>query len=462
MSAIPNIVFIMTDQQNTNTLGCYGNPIIHTPNIDRLALEGTLFQRHYVTAPLCVPSRASIWSSRYPHSNGVMVNDDDRTVSLPDDLPTFGDLAKKMGYLCGYIGKWHVGRENIAQHGFTDAWWTHLRGSYEQSLEEAGFDFPPDSDRGSQRGMVPYELTHDTVVAAKTIEFIKEHCDNPFAVVCSMRAPHDPYTGPFNELYDPADIPLPATFMEDFQGKPYAQQRGAPRAWFEHWIGTDPDHYNTDELRRITARYWGLTHLIDLNVGRVLQCLDDLNLAENTIVVFMADHGDMMGEHGLFAKGLFMYEGSIHVPCIVRWPGHIPAGRRVNYLSSTIDIVPTLLDLMGIPLSQGMQGESMRSLWDHASNHRDAIFAEIWEAYGCSSPILSIRTERWKYNWYLADRDELYDLEADPLEMNNLAPLQKHRETLLGLRSRIEKWLMETGDVTLSRICHIPPGKDAQ
>ena len=462
MSKKPNVVFIMTDQQNTNTLGCYGNSIIRTPHIDRLASEGALFERHYVSAPLCVPSRGSIWSSRYPHCNGVMVNDDDRSVALEKDVLTFGDAAKAAGYRCGYFGKWHVGRENVAQHGFTDGWWTHLRGSYEQSLEESGFVFPKDSDRGSQRGLVPFELAHDTVVATKTIEFIEERREEPFVVICSMRAPHDPYTGPFNDLYDPADVPLPPTFREDFHDKPHAQLRGAPRDWFHRWIGSDPAAYDVEELRRIIARYWGLVHLVDTNVGRVLQCLDDLSLAGDTIVVFMADHGDMMGEHGLFAKGLFMYEGSNRIPCVIRWTGRIPAGRRVSWLSSAVDIVPTLLDLMGVPQPACMQGRSMRALWDHSDNHRDAVFAEIWEAYGCSCPILSVRTERWKYNWYLADQDELYNMSEDPLETRNLAPLKEFRETLFGMRSRIERWLLETGDVQLSRLCRIPPGGRAQ
>jgi choline-sulfatase len=459
----PNILILLTDQQHTNTLGCYGNNVIRTPNIDRLASEGVTFERHYVSIPLCVPSRASIWSSQYPHCNGVMVNDDGRGICFPDEIPTLGDVAKAAGYVCGYIGKWHIGREGTPQHGFTDAWWTHLRGSYEQDLEENGqMTFDPGTNRGSQRGIVPFELAHDTVVASKTIEFIQQHKDEPFVCVCSMRAPHDPYIGPFNDLYDPADVPLPPTVNETFENKPHTQRRGIPRFWFEKWIGADPSNLNLDELRRIIARYWGLVHLVDVNVGRVLQTLDELNLNERTIVLFMSDHGDAMGNHGLFAKGLFMYDDTTRVPCIVRWTNHVPASKRVSHLTSTIDVVPTLWELVGLGAPRTMQGQSMRQVWDYAHNRRDAVFMEMFEAYGCSSPIFSVRTDRWKYNWHVADQDELYDMTQDPHETRNLAPDAKHRDTLLGLRYRILRWLEETGDVRMTSLARVLPNVRAQ
>jgi arylsulfatase A-like enzyme len=169
-----------------------------------------------------------------------------------------------------------------------------------------------------------------------------------------------------------------------------------------------------------------------------------------------------MGNHGLFAKGLFLYDDTTRVPCILRWTGHIPAGRRVSHLTSTLDVVPTLLSLMGIGVPAQMQGENMRQLWDYAHNRRDAVFMEMFEAYGCASPIFSVRTERWKYNWYLADQDELYDLREDPLETRNMAPEPPHRDTLLGLHYRILRWLEETGDVRLTTLARILPNMRAQ
>jgi arylsulfatase A-like enzyme len=449
----------MTDQQHTSTLGCYGNETIRTPNIDGLASDGVVFDRHYVTSPLCVPSRASLWSSQYPHTIGVMVNDDRRGVDFPAEIDTIGDIAKAAGYRCGYIGKWHIGNEQTPQHGFDDAWWTQLRGSYEQQLEEQGaVRFDDDlSDRLDQRGVVPFEQAHDTVVADRTIDFIDRHADEPFFAVCSMRAPHDPYIGPFDDLYDPGDVELPSTVLETFEGKPAVQQRGVPREWFQQCVLPDgAEEPDLDNLRRLTARYWGLTHLVDVNVGRVLEALEERGLRESTIVVFTSDHGDMMGNHGLLSKGTFMYDDITRVPCILSWPGSVPGGKRVGSLTSSIDVIPTLLELMGIPQSPTMQGVSMRQLWDYAFNTREAVFMEKFEAYSRPMPIFAVRTDRWKYSWYLGDIDELYDMDADPQETRNLAREENHDEIVQGLRARIHRWLIDTGDLSFSELAAIP------
>lgn len=461
-----NVVFIMTDQQNVNTLGCYGNPVIRTPNIDRIASEGVVFEKAYVTTPVCVPSRASIWSSRHPHCNGVMVNDGgQRNIRLEPEITTLGDVAKAAGYACGYIGKWHIGHEQTPQHGFTDAWWTQLRGSYEQELQEGGdYAFAPAkappalNTRLAQRGEVPFELAHDTAVASRTIDFIRQNADRPFVAVCSMRAPHDPYIGPFDDLYDPADVLLPETLHESFAGKPALQQRGIPRQWFQQWATHKDGSINETGLRQIIARYWGMVHLVDQNVGRVLGVLDELALAENTIVVYMSDHGEMMGAHGLMAKGCFMYEEATRVPLLMRLKGHIPGGVRSANLASAIDVVPTLLDLMGIGKPDAMQGVSLRQYWDYAFNVRDAVFMQIWETYGLFDPILAVRTDRWKYSWHLADIDELYDLHEDPLEKVNLATDRRNEEALRGLRGRITDWLVETGDISVSALSRVHKG----
>jgi arylsulfatase A-like enzyme len=456
----------MTDQQNANTLGCYGNPVIRTPNMDRSAGEGVLIENAYVTTPVCVPSRASIWSARYPHCNGVMVNDGGRRdIRLDPSIATLGDVAKAAGYSCGYFGKWHIGHEQTPQHGFTDAWWTHLRGSYEQDLEEsAAFRFEPVQaptrlgQRLAQRGQVPFELAHDTAVTTRTIDFIREHAERPFVAVCSMRAPHDPYIGPFDGLYDPADVLLPPTLGETFQGKPALQARGVPRDWFRRWAMAPDGTLDERGLREVIARYWGMVHMIDLNVGRLLDALDELGLAERTVVVFMSDHGEMMGAHGLMSKGCFMYEDATRVPLILRHTGALPAGARATHLASAIDVVPTLLDLMGLAKPDEMQGITLRQYWDYAFNVRDAVFLQIWETYGLFDPILAVRTERWKYSWHLADMDELYDLEEDPHEMRNLATDQANADAIRGLRSRIQDWLVETGDIPISTLAKFYKG----
>lgn len=460
MDRSPNVVLIMTDQQNVNTLGCYGS-IASTPHIDRLAAEGVRFDRHYVTSPLCVPSRGSLWTSRYPHQTGVMVNDEARPIALPDSEVTLGDVAREAGYQTAYFGKWHLGRERIPQHGFQE-WWTHLRGSYEQYLEESGqIHLDPAKDRLTQRGDVPFELAHDTQVTNHAIEYLRRASQRPepFLCIVSLRAPHDPYIGPFSKYYNPADIPIPVTAWEPFTHKPQSQLRGVPRQWFKSWVGEQDSLEATRRLQEVIAGYWGLVRLIDVNVGRILDEIQALRLDETTVVAFLSDHGDMMGAHGLFAKGLFLYEETTRVPLIMRWPGHIPGGRVVDALTSMVDVVPTLLDLMAAPQPRCMMGESMRQLWDFGYNRREAVFMEVFESYGYWGPVLGVRTERYKYSWYLGDDDELYDLPNDPYETTNLAEHKDMRDVVIGLRSQIARWLRETGNPSIADLLDIPLGK---
>lgn len=462
----PNVLVIMTDQQNLATLGCYGSPSARTPHIDSLATDGVLFESTYVTTPLCVPSRASIWSARYPHRSGVLLNDDDREIELSDEVETLGDLANASGYACGYIGKWHIGREKLPQHGFNAAWWTQLRGSYEQEIDEAGqHDFTPIDGatplgrRLSERGQVPFKKAHDTVVTDRTIEFMEAHADGdaPFLAVCSMRAPHDPYIGPFDNAYSPDEVTIPATFDRDPSTLPGHVARTIPRQWFEE-MACENGVASEQKLRELTARYWGLVRLVDENVGRLRAALKRLEIERVTIVVFMSDHGDMMGAQGLVSKGNCMFDEATKVPLIMSWPGTLPAGSRVATLASTIDVVPTLLDLMYVAPSPEFDGQTLRQSWDYNFNRRDAVFLQIWETYGMFDPVLAVRTERWKYSWRMAGQDELYDMNADPLETQNLADNSGNADLLRGLRSRIVDWLHATGDIPLSRLAVMNKG----
>jgi len=458
--AQPNILLILTDQQNVNTLGCYGSTAL-TPNIDHLANQGVTFTQHYVTSPLCVPSRGSLWTSRYPHQTGVMVNDEARPIALPDEAITIGDVLKEAGYRNGYFGKWHLGRDHSPQHGF-DEWWAHLRGSYEQDLAETGALYlDPLKDRLAQRQDVPFELAHDTETTNRALAFIEDtrKGSSPFFCVVSMRAPHDPYVGPFDDAYDPAAIPLPSTAWNNLDRKPQTQNRGAPRQWFDQLVGLQRTPDSESRLQQIIARYWGLVRLVDINVGRLLSAIAENDLDDNTIILFLSDHGDMMGAHSLFAKGLFMYEESTRIPWIVRWPGHIPAARRVDALTSMVDVVPTILELVRVGQPTSMVGVSARQLWDYGYNRRTAVFMEVYESYGNWGPVLSIRTERYKYSWYLGDEDELYDLLEDPNETMNLANDRRQRDLIFGLRTQISAWLRESGDPSLSSLLAISRGQ---
>ena len=468
----PNIIIVITDQENVNTLSCYGGQL-NTPSIDKLAAKGVRFTKNYVACPLCVPSRDSIWTSLYPHQLGlpnivdngdgvVHVNDDGREISLPTNVQTLGDLANENGYRTAYFGKWHLGRENAKQHGF-QVFKTDLRGSYEQRLSETNkMSFKKGTNRLEQQGLEPFELQEDTVMTDMAINFIEDSSkdfEKPFFLVLSMRFPHDPYSGPFDDLLSPDHIKLPESVKDDLKNKPSSQRRGASRELFLREIGSDITDKEMKKLRSIYARYLGLMHLVDLNVGRLTDKLNSLSIAKNTIIIFTSDHGDMMGAHGLFFKGLFMYEEVTKVPLIISWPGHLPEGKEVASLTSMIDFTPTLLDLMEIEKPISMAGESMRQLWDYSHNIRNAVFMELFESYGEWGTIFSIRTEKYKYNWYAGDSDELYDVENDPNEMNNIAMKPEYRDLIIGLREQLARWLKQTGDVKISDLIRTYPGR---
>jgi arylsulfatase A-like enzyme len=443
-----NLLIIGSDQHRWYDLGCYGNSVLQTPNIDRLAREGTRFTRSFVTCPLCVPSRASMWSSRYPHGIKVTHNDDGREVALPDECVTIGDVLAAQGYRCGYMGKWHVGREDTPQHGFRDRWFTFLRNSYEDWLEQTGqWTAPPGVVSFDRRGKVPFELAHDTVVTTHTMEFISEHRDEPWFAVCGMRAPHDPYIGPFDDLYCPADVPVPPNFDDDLNTKPYCQ-RVSWGARYREQLGV----HSADDLRAVIARYWGLVHLVDVNVGRLLRHLDELGLTENTVVVFCVDHGDMMGAHSLFAKGPFMYEETNRVPFIIRAPGQVPANQSVDVLASVVDYVPTLLELLGAGPMPTTDGMSLVPAMSGDGGGREIVFAETFETYRQKQPVFMARTERWKFNYYAGDTNELYDLQEDPHELVNLADDGAYRNVVRDLQTALVDWLRATGDVRLSDV----------
>ncbi|MCF7943736.1 MAG: sulfatase-like hydrolase/transferase [Spirochaetia bacterium] len=437
----PNVLVIITDQQQKQTIDFYGGKLYSTTGINRLAAEGMIFDRAYTTCPLSAPARASLLSGLPICRTGVPVNDDDaRIIALEDSVATFGDVFKQAGYKCGYFGKWHIGREEFPQHGFTDGWFVHLRNSYENWLEREGlFTFPDDVTGLNRRGLVPYELAHDTVSTDKAIEFISNNHAEPFLCVCSLRAPHDPYIGPFDNEIDFHDIPLPESYSDDLSTKPYHQRTSWGRKIAES-MGIDDE----TTLKKVTANYLGLVKLVDKNIDRLLDTLDQNQLKEDTIVMFLSDHGDMMGAHGLMMKGPFMYEETTNIPFVIRYPGVIQQG-RCSELVSMADFAPTLLEYAGLPVPSAMEGISLKQLIEQKKTQkstawRDYVIIESYESYSLRCPIWNITTENWKYNHYFGDIDELYHVHEDPHEMHNLAQDSAYRNVLYHHREKLIDW----------------------
>lgn len=470
-----NVLVLFTDQQQRGTLGAYGNTTVCTPNLDKFAQQATVFDGGICPQPLCVPSRCSMWSGVYPHTHGVPANYN----PLPRRFHTLGDMVVDHGVRTGYLGKWHLGHEVLPQRGFEqfykavddnytkpgDRAFYGLSG-YGQWLVEHGIEpnrhdppgFPPSFTR-EYTATLGEELSKPAFIAEQACKFLEGRKDEPFLLACGFLEPHNPYTGPFDAMHDISEIELPDNFHTDpLDGWP------ARNAAFQQWACTrdhqgDSGFGTEDEWRGVIARYYGLCHLMDKYVGKILDKLDELGLADDTMVIFTSDHGDMMASHGMIMKGL-MFEESMGVPLMVRVPG-VDGGRRVAETVSLMHVVPTALDAMGIdkpaqvaedsilPLIRGQRDENPDTPqfceWNGMLQAMHRKHADIFDDVKDHS-IRSIRTARWKLNVNLADRSELYDLQNDPGEMINLIDDTGHRDVVDDLYGQMCAWQRRTDD----------------
>jgi arylsulfatase A-like enzyme len=327
--ARPNLLFLFTDEQRADTMAAYGNRRIETPNLNRLAGQSTVFDRACVTQPVCTPSRSSIVTGLWPHTNGCTANN----IPLGDETPCLPEMLGG-GYATGYHGKWHLGDEIFAQHGFDD--WVSIedmyfrwyrdgrdrdaRSSYHHFLVEHGYE-PDERNRFRRQttANLPEAVSRPAFLAREASRFIRERRRDPFCLFVNFLEPHMPFTGPRNDQHPPADVTVPA----DFDCPPTADQplkaRLLSRYYADHGFGGLPLRTEAD-WRRLIARYRGLCSLVDTHVGTILRTLEDCGLDDNTIVVYTSDHGDMMGSHRLLAKCV-MFDEAIRVPLLVRLPG---------------------------------------------------------------------------------------------------------------------------------------------
>lgn len=400
----PNILFIHTDEQRVDSLGCYGNETVSTPAIDRLSETGVTFDEGHCTHPLCSPSRASLLTGRYPSANGVWRN------GIPLDEAeetTIAQLLNDAGYETGLVGKAHftpyngdpaVHAESVhtrsvdddecweyweefsgPYYGFEDVRMTLFHGPLERTgghyglwlennhadskhlFEQSEALADTDPALNSWKSAVPLELHSSTWVADQTIDFIENSDDeSPFFAWVGFPDPHFPYNPPepYCHRYEPDDVPLP----DDPNGEVW-ENRDVPR-YIEYHLdekyGVDFRELDESQQREIVAHTYAMVDLVDDSVGRILDALEDAGRDENTVVVFTSDHGDWLGDHGLFQKGVPHTRDLTRIPWIVRWPDVSIPGRRVDSPTSQVDLVPTLLDAAGVDVPYGVQGESLR------------------------------------------------------------------------------------------------------
>jgi arylsulfatase A-like enzyme len=438
-SSRPNIVFILTDDQRYDSLGCMGNKIIQTPNIDRLAKEGVLFRNHFVTTPICCVSRASIMAGQYERRHHV---GDFSTPLKPDQWnETYPALMRAAGYHTGFIGKFGIGNAAYIAAKTND--FDFYRGLPGQGGEW----FIDPKDPAAKHATAKF--------GDQALEFL-DGCskDKPFCLSISFNAPHardgkprEFQPDPRDEsLYANAHIPVPETASDKYFKRlpPFVQRSEARRRWQKRFA--------TPEMYQNTMRdYYRLITGIDREVGRIMERLSERGLAANTVVIFTSDNGWFAGEHGLAGKW-FMYDESLHVPLIIYDPRSPAAqrGRKVGAMTLNIDFAPTLLGFAGIDVPTGMQGRSLEPFLHGKSdpNWRKEFFCEHHFGPKILPPSEGIRTEGWTYFRWLApnpELEEIYDLRADPFEETNLLKDPEAATDLAELRAEFKRLRDEAG-----------------
>lgn len=466
MSRQPNILFLFTDQQRADSLGCYGNSVCQTPNIDSLAAEGVRFSQAYTPTSICTPARASILTGVMPHRHRLLANFERNVgylTELPDDVTSFAHDLRQAGYNVGTIGKWHIGQERGPDYYGFDG--PHFPGwgppvqhpAYQAYLEAKGL--PPFSVRDPVRGRFPNgepanviaglydgpaDGLFDTFIADQAIQQLRAYAaqDRPFFLACQWFGPHLPYFLPpdYYHRYAPEQVTLPATMAETFANKPRVQQHYAA-----HWAF---DSFSPDEWRQIIAAYWGYVTLLDEQVGRVLATLDDLGLREETVVIFGSDHGAFVGSHRMQDKGPAMYDDTYRVPLVVRMPGG-RSGVVEDRFVNLVDLTATFVDIAGAPIPAHFDGRSLRPLLEPSRAEppawRDYIVAEF-HGHHFPYPQRMIRTATHKLVINPPDIDELYDLVNDPLEMVNQIDNPAYAEVRRQLAGQLYEELRASGD----------------
>lgn len=472
----PNLILLWTDEQRADTLAAYGNRRISMPNLDAFAGQATVYERAWCTQSVCTPARASVMTGLMPHQHGVWPNNR----ALAADQRTFAECLPGT-YATGHFGKWHLGDEIFAQHGFDtwvaseDDYHTHYSPGRDRNARSAyhhflvGQGYTPDEAGIFSRGFacgVPEAHSKPAFLADEAIRFIDRNADRPFCLEVNCLEPHMPFTGCRNEQYDPADVDLPDTWRD---------HPGTDAPWRTRITAAVQQSRRqngfriTDEasMRRCIANYWGLCSLVDHHYGRIFRALERHGLWEDSLIIFTSDHGDQMGAHGLLAKCVH-YEDCARIPMIAKFPGQ-REGTRVRAPVSQIDLLPTILECAGVAVPDGLPGRSLR---DHG---RDAAFCE-WNGHNgvCASEALVdeprfpdglgedparlracwsaaartiVTADGWKLGRNEAGEAWLYDLNRDPGERRNLARSEATRfEELSG---RLRAWQRATGDAVV-------------
>jgi arylsulfatase len=459
--AMPNILWFCTDQQRFDTIEGLNNEHLRTPNLRRFMDQSVTFTHAFVQNPLCSPSRASFLTGRYPRTTGLRANGQ-RIRESERLLPR---ILSDFGYECGLTGKLHLspcanGRlEDRIDDGYRQFWWSHDlmdhwpgRNMWLEWLKSQGVAWP--TPPGNPAWGVPIEprFMQTAWCVDTAIRFFRAHrAFQPWLMSVNIFQPHHPFwpAKEYLDRYDPAKLPAPAFQPGELDDKPVYQRIDHQGAY----AGTGLSFNQTDDLthRRVTAAYYAMIEQLDNDFGRMLKALEESGQADNTIVIFSSDHGEMLGDHGIYWKGPYFYDCAMRVPLIVRWPARYKAGLRTDALVEMVDLAPTLLEAAGVPVPEGIQGRSLTGLLrGDTSVHRDSVYMECYDSsvpYEVPPMLTGVRTRTHKLSCcHSLHTGELYDLEKDPGEFRNLWSSPAARDVREGLLLALLNRMADTVD----------------
>ncbi|MEM9673404.1 MAG: sulfatase [Bacteroidota bacterium] len=448
-NSLRNVLIIIGDDHSANVLGAYGNNLIRTPNLDRMADRGVRFNRAYANAPLCSASRQSLITGKYPHATGVTL----LRTSFPEEEVTIADHLKSQGYRTGIIGKNHF--NNQKNHGFDVK--IERRDYFSYREQNPGQPIPD-----SVAVRPPWKPFRDpariwlnadalpgnhydaddigTWYSEQAMRFLAENQDTSFCLVVGFHEPHSPFNFPieYTDKYDPATIPLPTGSSED-----------------DRWIPEIFRDLTEEERKGIVSAYFASVEYLDKNVGLILNQLDKLGLAENTLVVYLGDHGYLLNDHKRFEKHM-MWEPAVRAPLLMQGGEKLPAGLTLKPMVEFVDVVPTVLEAIQAPLLSSAQGKSLMPLIDkETTEHKEFVFSEF-----LADNKAMVRSDRWKYIFTTGKRDlaqgyatgnpppgithRLYDVVNDPNETKNLYSDPALADTVQLLQKELINWFRET------------------
>jgi arylsulfatase A-like enzyme len=463
----PNLILFLPDQQRADTLACYGGVKVHAPNLNKLASESVVFERTYVTHPVCTPSRSSLMTGTWPHINGCTRN----SVPLERRFHVFPELMQDNDYRTAYLGKWHLGEDGPIGRGFQQWISTDDHGDYTKFLVSNGIVPDKSNGRFSEVAIsnLPIELSRPKFLETQACDFIERHQRDPFILVVAFVEPHSPYNGPLNDvnpldeveldlsatLPDSEDTPLRYRLMREWQQAEAILDR--QRLPLQLFFGITPEEY-----RSIKQRYLGLVTLVDQSIGAILACLERCGLRDDTIVVHTSDHGDSLGAHHLFGKET-MFEEAARVPWLIRLPGQTRP-KRISFPMSHIDFVPTLLDLLGQSKHPQCAGKSLLPLINDEPVSPENVLIEwapnrtkvkkgsrlarrrIIKRAVEESTRTVVSPDGWKLCVRDKDLNELYNLTDDPFETHNVYSDAGCASVISRLSSEIYRWQESAND----------------